>query len=119
MFVRKKKALGSSKKTMKTVLATNSEYLRGSFVVAYKTAKTGKSYNIAEELSLPAANNNEMIVVYWETHFRNCWIKYHFQMIQLHIAFTTWYTMLKINWHYQSTVVSGISNLLGFVRYVH
>ncbi|GBP76004.1 Protein FAM200B [Eumeta japonica] len=56
-FVRKKEELATLKKTMKTVLAANSEYLRASFLVAYKVAKTGKSYNIAEELTLAATKN--------------------------------------------------------------
>jgi hypothetical protein len=42
---------------MTNTVTTNSEYLRASFLVAYKIAKTGKFYNITEELILPAAKD--------------------------------------------------------------
>jgi hypothetical protein len=56
-FVRKKRGLDSLKKAMTNTVTTNSEYLRASFLVAYKIAKTGKFYNITEELILPAAKD--------------------------------------------------------------
>lgn len=115
--------------TMKTVLATNSEYLRASFLVAYKIAKTGRPYNIAEELILPTAK--DMV---------SCVLGDKFSKLLDKIPLSNDTIARRIhkmaedvenqlaqrlqNNHYaiqvdESIDISGLSNLLGFDRYVY
>lgn len=130
-FVRKKKELDSSKKTMKTVLATNSEYLRASFLVAYKIAKTGKPYNIAEELILPAAKDMvscvcvlgdkfskllDKIPLSNDTVARRIHEMAHDVENQLAQRLQNNYYAIQVD---ESTDISGLPNLLGFIRYVY
>lgn len=128
-FVRKKKELDSSKKTMKTVLATNSEYLRASFLVAYKIAKTGKPYNIAEELILPAAKDMvscvlgdkfskllDKIPLSNDTVARRIHEMAHDVEHQLAQRLQNNYYAIQVD---ESTDISGLPNLLGFIRYVY
>lgn len=114
---------------MKTVLATNSEYLRASFLVAYKIAKTGRPYNIAEELILPTAK--DMV---------SCVLGDKFSKLLDKIPLSNDTIARRIhkmaedvenqlaqrlqNNHYaiqvdESIDISGLSNLLGFDRYVY
>ncbi|GBP10244.1 Zinc finger BED domain-containing protein 5 [Eumeta japonica] len=114
---------------MKTVLAANSEYLRASFLVAYKVAKTGKSYNIAEELILPAAENMvsyilgvtfskllDKIPLSNDTLPRRIHDMAHDVENQLALQLQNNYYAIRVD---ESTCISGLPNSLGFVRYVY
>ncbi|KAL0879427.1 hypothetical protein ABMA27_003178 [Loxostege sticticalis] len=114
--------------TMKTVLATNSEYLRASFLVAYKIAKTGKPYNIAEEL-LPAAKDMvscvlgdkfskllDKIPLSNDTVARRIHEMAHDVEHQLAQRLQNNYYAIQVD---ESTDISGLPNLLGFIRYVY
>jgi hypothetical protein len=130
-FVRKKRELDSSKKAMTNTVTTNSEYLlvRASFLVAYKIAKTGKSYNIAEELILPAAKDMVSCVLGDKSSklldkiplSNNTIARRIHDMAgdvenQLAQRLQNNYFAIQVD---ESTDVSGLPNLLGFVRYVY